>query len=571
VKETIDMGVLLHAHPELALFLSIVLGQIIGAFHWRGIGFGAVVGTLIAGIIVGIFAAPALPELLRWSFFYLFLFTVGYSVGPQFFGSLKRESLPQIALALVVTVSGLATTIAMAVLFDFDEGIAVGLLSGGMTMSPALGTGLNAINSLPIPDDLKTRLMANAPLADAITYGFGDLGLILFLTVIGPRLLRTDLRREARALEATLGGTVPAGQTLSSPYFALRAFRIDNPAAAGDTVRALEDRFSRWRTSVQRVRRGAALIGVGPELVLCQGDDVVVAARRGAFVDVARHLGPEIDDDPELLSVPQVVAAVVVTRRDAAGKTLAELGAGEPTRGVYLESLRRGRELMPRRPWTVVERGDVVRVVGAPHAVARTAAHVGFIERDVDKTDLAFIAGGICLGVVLGLLALSIRGVPLGLGAPGSILVIGLAAGWARGRYPVFGSIPEPAQRLLMDLGLIVFVAIIGLHAGPHAIDALRQQGGRYFASIFFAGMIVTIVPPLAGVLFARFVVKMNPFMILGGIAGAQTCPPGLTALREASDSNVATVAYTVPYAIGCIVITIWGPLVVAIVHAIRG
>src|SRR5262249_44023341 len=156
--------------------------------------------SLLAGIVIGIFAKPDLPEALRWTFFYLFLFSIGYSVGPQFFGSLKKEALPQITLAVVVALAGLATVIAVTAAFGFDEGIAVGVLSGGMTQSAALGTGLSAINELPIAPELKTTMMANAPLADAITYGFGDLGLILFLTSLGPKLLRADLRAEAKAL-----------------------------------------------------------------------------------------------------------------------------------------------------------------------------------------------------------------------------------------------------------------------------------------------------------------------------------------------------------------------------------
>src|SRR5262245_15577451 len=131
----------LHASPVLCLFLSIFLGTIIGRFHVKGVGFGSVVGTLIAGIAIGILARPELPDLLRWSFFYLFLFAIGYSVGPQFFGSLKKEALPQIALAVVVALSGLAAVVVVTALFDFDEGIAVGVLSGGMTQSAALGTG----------------------------------------------------------------------------------------------------------------------------------------------------------------------------------------------------------------------------------------------------------------------------------------------------------------------------------------------------------------------------------------------------------------------------------------------
>src|SRR6476660_9382317 len=192
------LATFLHEFPALCLFLSILLGTIIGRFHFKGVGFGSVVGTLIAGIGIGILAKPELPDLLRWVFFYLFLFSIGYSVGPQFFGSLKKAALPQIALALVVAVAGLVSVIGVTWIFGFDEGIAVGLLSGGMTQSAALGTGLSAIADLPIPDASKAALMANAPLADAITYGFGDLGLILFLTWLGPRIMRADLKAEAR-------------------------------------------------------------------------------------------------------------------------------------------------------------------------------------------------------------------------------------------------------------------------------------------------------------------------------------------------------------------------------------
>src|SRR6185436_16450368 len=169
-----QLAAFLHGFPALCLFLSIVLGHIIGRFHFKGVGFGSVVGTLIAGICVGILAKPELPDLLRWVFFYLFLFSVGYSVGPQFFGSLKKDALPQIVLALAVAVSGVAAVVAVSAVFGFNEGLAVGLLSGGMTQSAALGTGLSAIGELPIPDVAKSQLIADAPLADAITYGFGD-------------------------------------------------------------------------------------------------------------------------------------------------------------------------------------------------------------------------------------------------------------------------------------------------------------------------------------------------------------------------------------------------------------
>lgn len=562
------LATLLQSYPELCLFLSVLVGHYIGRVHVKGVGFGSVVGTLIAGIIIGIFARPELPDLLRWAFFYLFLFAIGYSVGPQFFGSLKKSALPQIALAVIVAITGLATTILMTALFGFDEGIAVGILSGGMTQSAALGTGLNAIAELPLPDDVKAVLSAHAPLADAITYGFGDLGLIVFLTWLGPKMLRADLKAEAKEMERTLSGGNEGGDVFSGGV-GYRAHRITNPALAGTTVAALEARYAANRLAVQRVSRNGAHLSTEPGLALAAGDHIVVSAGRAAFAAVDTEIGPEIDD-AELLAVPLKDASLVVTNREVIGKTLGELGAERRARGVYLQSLQRGTQLMPRKPWTVVERGDILHVVGAPEDVDRAGQLTGFVERDVDRTDLAFLAGGICVGILLGLLKADLAGLRVGLGTSGSILVVGLVAGWARSRYPVFGSIPEPAQRLLIDIGLIVFIAVVGLHAGPHAVEAYRESGGAFFAGILVAGMVVTVMPLAVGTIAARFVFKMSPLMILGGLAGAQTCTPGLNALREASGSNVGALAYTVPYAIGNILLTLWGPVVVAIVHTMR-
>ena len=558
----------LHDFPALCLFLSILLGTIIGRFHFKGVGFGSVVGTLIAGIVIGIVAKPELPDLLRWAFFYLFLFSIGYSVGPQFFGSLKKDAVPQIVVALVVAVSGLAAVIAVSAIFGFDEGLAVGLLSGGMTQSAALGTGLSAIAELPISEAAKAALTANAPLADAITYGFGDLGLILFLTWLGPKIMRADLRREAKELEQQLSGG-KSGPTFSAAHLSLRAYRLGTNAAAASNLAALEERYAADRLSVQRVERDGERLKLGPTLALRPGDRIVVSARRTAFLRLEGDVGSEIDD-AALLSVPVQTVSVVVTSAGVNGTTLESLAQDPNGRGVYLESLQRGTELMPREPWTVVQRGDILRIVGAPDDVERAGKHIGFVERDLSKTDLTFLAAGICAGMLLGLLKLSAGGVVLGLGTAGSILVVGLVAGWARSRYPVFGAIPDPAQRLLMDIGLIVFIAVVGMHAGPHAVEAYRTSGGQFFASIFLAGMIVTVVPLAVGTIVARYMLKMSPLMTLGGLAGAQTCTPGLNALREASGSNIGSLAYTVPYAIGNILLTVWGPVVVAIVHAMR-
>jgi putative transport protein len=439
-----------------------------------------------------------------------------------------------------------------------------------MTQSAALGTGLSAIAELRIPDAAKATLIANAPLADAITYGFGDLGLILFLTWLGPAILRADLKKEAKDLEEKLSRGQAAGEVWSGAHYGFRAYRVENPQTAGLTLAALEQRHAEGRLSALRVQRGGEILSLNSALQLQPGDRIVVSARRRALAQGMADVGTEIDD-PALLSLPVKTAQVVITNRELSGKTIAELSGDPRFRGVYLESLQRTTEVMPREPWTAVQRGDILHLVGAPEAMERAGKFAGYVERDLSSTDLAFLAGAISVGVLVGLLKFSAGGVVLGLGTAGSILVLGLAGGWARSRYPVFGAIPEPAQRLLMDIGLIVFIAVVGLQAGPHAVDAYRQSGGAYFASIFIAGVIVTTVPLAAGTLAARYLLKMIPLMTLGGLAGAQTCTPGLNALREASGSNVGSLAYTVPYAIGNILLTVWGPLVVAVVHAMRG
>jgi len=563
------LGAFLHDLPVLCLFLSILLGGFIGRLHFKGVGFGSVVGTLLGGMCVGILARPELPDLLRWVFFYLFLFAIGYSVGPQFFGSLKKAALPQIAVTLVVAVSGVAAVLAVSAAFHFNEGLAVGLLSGGMTQSAALGTGLSAIAELPISAAAKSALMADAPLADAITYGFGDLGLILFLTWLGPKIMRADLKRDAKAIEEQLSGGQDDGPLFSAAHFSLRAYRIENAEAASSSLAAFEERFAAERLSVHRVQRDGERLRFGPTLALKAGDQVVISARRGAFLRAERDIGPEIDD-PALLSVPVKTVAVVVTRSDVSGTTLGALARDAQTRGVYVESLQRCTQTMPREPWTILQRGDILRIIGAPADVERAAARIGYVERNLSATDITFLVGGICAGMLLGLLRLDAGGVLLGLGTSGSILVTGLIAGWARSRYPVLGTIPDAAQQLLMDVGLIVFIAVIGLHAGPHAVEAYKTSGGSFFASILVAGMIVTIVPLAAGLIVARYALGMSPLMTLGTLAGAQTCMPGLNALREASGSNTVSLAYTVPYAIGNILLTVAGPVVVAIVHSLR-
>ncbi len=492
---------ILHDKPELGLFLTLVAGQFLGRIKIKGFGFGSVVGTLIAGLILGIFAKPEYPDMVRWSFFYLFLFGIGYGVGPQFFSSLRKDTLPLVGLAVIIAVSGLLAILGMTALFGFDEGTAIGLLSGGMTQSASLGTGISAINGLPIDEATKATLVANAPLGDAITYGFGDLGLILWLTVFGPWLMKVNFREECEAPAVKMSGVAEGAKALlTPPQFSFRAYRIETAVLAGETVERLEKKFTEARLAIQRVLRKGRELKIRPALILAQGDTIVVAARSSLYTEAAQKIGPELTD-PEILNVPLASAGAIVKSKAVARHSIAELIANpemrEASRGVFVQSLHRGTAQLPLSPGTVVEAGDVLRLIGSPSDVERAIRLIGFKEYDAEKTSLALLGGCIALGILLGFLSIKVGGVPLGLGTSGSILVVGLVAGWLRGRTNIFGAVPEPARRLLTDIGLVVFIAIIGLTAGPHAVAALHERGVGYFLKVFFAGAVVTMAGPL--------------------------------------------------------------------------
>ncbi len=561
-------------HPELAIFVTIVLGYAVGRVEFKGIGLGSVVGTLIAGMVIGVFTRPDIPDLLKWAFFDLFLFAVGYAAGPQFFSSLKRETLPQVALAVVVSCSGLAAAIAMVKLFGFDAGLSAGLVSGSLTQSAALGSALNTIHGMDLPESVRAVLTGHAPLADAICYVFGEVGLILFVTVIAPKLLKVDLAQAAREAEARLrqesGQSHGENETVFTAYtpVAFRAFRIENPELDGLSAHQLEARFAANRLVVQALRRGNQLLKrVGIDEIIRAGDIVALASRRPGMVTAAAQIGTEVDD-PELLAIPMRQAAIVVTRAEIAGKTIAELARRGNTRGLFLRSLTRAQQPLPLTPGTVVQRGDVVHLTGNPEVIENAAKRVGFVEPDPARTDLVYLAGGIVIGTLVGLLQLHVTGIPLGLGSSGGVLVVGLLAGWAHSRYPVFGRIPESAQRLLSDVGLIVFISAIGLAAGPNALNAISQGGPALFLQLIGAGAVVTMVGPIIGLFVGHYLLKMPPAQLLPGLAGAQTTVATLNALKERSGSDVFAIGFTVPFAISNILLTMWGPVIVAVAFA---
>jgi len=548
----------LRNHPELAIFLVLAMGFVIGRIRIGAFKVGNVVGTLIAGVLIGQFDIKVDPT-VKSVFFSLFLFATGYKVGPQFFRGLKKNAMPQVILTVVLCVASLVTTLVAAKVLGYDSGTAAGLMAGAFTESTVIGTASDTIDRLDIPEAEKTRLKNNIPVAYAVTYLVGTGLVVWFLSAGAPRLLGIDLKEEARKLAAqalAAGGVADHPVQMAYKEWSIRAFRLAD-AAVGRTVADLERSVGQERIFLERIRRGAQLLETTPETVLQSNDVVAIAARRRVLLGGHLPLGEEVED-PDLLAFPMATLDVVVTKKSAAEQSLTVL-AQQHGRGVVLVKLIRGGEEIPFGPETIVNRGDLLRLGGAQRDVERAGAALGYIERPSSESDVVFLGVGILLGGLVGMLTLTVGGLPLTLTTSGGALIAGLVFGWLRSVYPTFGRIPEPALWIFDTVGLAVFIGVVGLTAGPTFISGLRQTG----PSLLVVGMIVALLPHLVTLLFGLHVLKMNPLILFGACAGAGTVTAALRAIQDESQSKLPVLGYTVPYAIGNILLTAWGPVIV--------
>jgi putative transport protein len=471
---------------------------------------------------------------------------------------LGRNALPQVAMTVVLCLTSLAITFAAAKVFRYDCGTAAGLLAGAFTESTVIGTAGDTIGRLDLPAAEKARLLNNIPVAYAVSYLVGTGFVVWFLSSLAPKLLKVDLKAESRKLEEALADGAEPGPARESAYreWDVRAYRIDDAAWADKKVADLEKSFAPERAFVERIRRGGKLLDASEGMTLRRGDAVALAARRRVLA-AGVPVGVEIEDQP-LLDFPMVALDVVVTNRDVADRRLAEL-ALRHGRGVALLQLVRGGEEIPFAPSTVINRGDILRLSGATPDVERAGKALGYIERASSETDVVFVGLGIVIGGLIGALSVTVGGLPLSLTASGGALVMGLVFGWLRSVRPTFGRIPEPALWVFDTIGLSVFIGVVGLNAGPSFVSGLKQTG----PSLLLVGLVVAVTPHLAAILFGRRVLKMNPVILLGASAGAGTVTAALRSIQDEAQSKLPVLGYTVPYAIGNILLTAWGPVIV--------
>jgi putative transport protein len=550
--------------PEIFVLLAIALGTFFGRLQIKGFSVGATACTLVVAVLLGQLGNFVIPPLFKSIFFSLFVFTIGYKSGPEFFASLSLRTLSQVGVALVVSITGLALVLVFAFAFHLDSGTAAGLASGSLTQSSMIGTATGALAQLGLADDVLRQQQANIAAGYAVTYILGYILTLLFVPFAAPWLMGVDLKKEAAKLEAALsGGKPPKAGNLGYQKFKARAYGVT--VGAGQTVGAIEGWIGQ-RVVFKRIVRCGSDVEPERQIVLEGGDEVVLAGPASALITAGASIGPEIEGAEVLREVLGDALGVLVSNNKLHGLTLREIAdrVGDAARGVFLRDLTRRGQEVPLTPDTIIYVGDVMTLVGATHDVERAAAKVGQVLRYGDRTDVAFLAAGIAAGLLIGLLSLKIGSFALTLGGAGGTLLVGLICGWLRARRPTVGSFPPAAQQTLSDIGLGGFIAAIGLANGPAAIAAIQSHG----LLLLSLGLVVTLVPLTVATVVAYRILHLNPVIVCGALAGAMTVDAAVTGCCERADSQTPVLGVAVPYAVGNVLLTILGPVIVALTYA---
>lgn len=556
-------------NPSIPIFLTIAVGFWIGKFKYKAFTLGTVTSVLLVGVLVGQMDIP-ISGPLKNVFFLLFLFAIGYSVGPQFFQSLKGSGIKQVIFTCVLCVLCLGITYLMAKLLHYNPGEAAGLLAGAQTISAVIGVGGDSIQTLNASPEEKKAWIDLIPVCYAVTYIFGTIGSAYILGIIGPWMLggMKKVREDTAALAKEMNRSsltddpayIDANRPISFRAYKVTADLFNTP----QTVAQIEDHLKSLgrRLFVERIRTKDGIVETSPTQTVGIGDEIVLSGRHEFIIQDESWIGPEVDD-PQLLSFPVEVLPVMLTKKTSKNMTVDTLRAQPFMYGVVIQKIMRGGVEIPAFAQTPLMAGDTLTIAGLPQEVNTAAPKLGYVDRPSNKTDLIFVGLGIVIGSIVGALTIHAGGVPISLSTSGGALIAGLVMGWMRSKHPTYGNIPSSSLWLLNNLGLNMFIAVIGISAGPTFISGIKEVGFM----LFVAGIIATSVPLFIGVWMGAKIFKFRPAINLGCNAGGRTTTAALGAVQDSLDSTIPAMGYTVTYAIGNTLLILWGVVIVLLMH----
>ncbi|WP_045218466.1 aspartate:alanine exchanger family transporter [Desulfonatronum thioautotrophicum] len=543
----IDVVSLLHANNLLVFFLVLGLGYLVGNLSWRGFEVGATSGVLLAGLFFGHFGFQV-PHAVQEIGFVLFIYSVGLQAGPRFFSVFAQDGMKYLALSVVIVASAMGAALLLGAMLELGPGMIAGMVAGALTSTPTL-----AASEAGIRDGLAHALSAeqvDALLGDltasyAITYLFGLAGLIACIRLL-PTVLRIDLPAEAAKLarENRTGFSTDDGEEQDleeNRTLRVRAFEVANPKVIGRPLRDLQ--FVRTTGCViQQVRRGDDLFLPDAQTMLEKGDLISVAGPLSKLEGLPDFIGPGTFD-AQLLETPIDTVAVVVSKAGAVGKRISELHI-PAVYGCFITRVIRTQIELPVSLDFQLEKGDVLVITGLKNRLERLVNAFGYVERRFVQTDLLTFCFGIVGGMLLGQISIRVGDVGVGLGTAGGLLFAGLIIGFLRSMHPTFGRVPPAARWILRELGLLFFMAGIGVKAGVGIVDALLTVG----LPLFVSGVVITLTPVIVGLLFGRFVLGIQPALLLGAITGAMTSTPSLNVITQVAKSPIPALGYAGTY-----------------------
>ena len=561
----LDLFQVLNENLVLLTFVTIGLGYLAGRIKIAGIELGTTAGVLLSGLIFGHLGLQGQAELATFGFT-LFIFSVGLQAGPSFFSAFAADGVRYVAMSLFVALLSVAVAQVAARLLGLEQGFAAGLLAGALTSTPTLAGAQDAVRSglAVIPDGLSAaEVSENVSVGYALTYVFGTVGLIVAVRYV-PNIFRVDLPNEARALEAERGMARPRRRrALADTLPIIRAYEI-RPESVGKTV---EQATAAVRAAAAgnvafvplKIRRGGALLDPEPDLELEKGDVVSIIAPLAAHSHEGKVVGEEVLD-PELLNYDIVTTEIVAIHPAAVGHPIRDLKLLQQY-GCLITGVVRASVWIEPNDATVIMKGDRLQVTGEESRLHELAEQIGHIESKVEETDLLTFSFGIAAGVLLGLVMVKIGGVSVGFGSAGGLLLAGIMLGFMRSLHPTFGGVPPAARYVLRELGLMFFMASVGLRAGGGILEALTTVG----PAMILTGVVVTLLPMILGFAFGRYVLKMNAALLLGSITGAMTSTPALSVVNDSARSGVPSLGYAGTYTFANVMLTFAGTLMMMI------
>lgn len=539
-------------NPVIPVFLTLGLGFWLGKVKIKSFALGSVAATLIVGVVIGQMKI-SVPDMLKTVFFLFFLFSTGYGVGPQFFRAFKGGGFRMLGFAVVEALVCAGLVILGAKIMGYGNGVAAGLFAGSQTVSACLGLLSDTVKEMPLEDLEREHLLLIIPACYAVTYIFGTVGTAWFLSNVGPSMLGglTKVKEDVAKIEEEMDsggislapGLIPARRPVGFRAYEVSNDFLKNPATVSDIEKIYDD--AGYRVIIERVRINGIVENAMPDQIVSPGDHIVLGGRREDLVTLKNPPGPEVVD-AELLNFGAERTPVTIASGKIDGMSLSELRQQVFMDRIVISTIKRNGMNIPLKNKTELHSGDTLTLVGWPRDVAAAAAAIGYADRDTDATDMVFVGLGIAAGCIIGALSIRIKGIPMAMGVSVGALIIGLLMGWFRAKRPSFGHIPSSALWIFNNLGINMFIAVLGLTAGGALMHGIREAG----VMIIAVGALLTLVGLVINILIASKLFRFSAPETLGCVAGGRCCVAAIGAVQDTLSSDVPNLSFTVCYAV---------------------